>query len=88
MNELFTIEESKSPRLRWMETHGIQVADSGIDHEDGDECEITGNQCYRFWAFIGGKITKSESMQAGGHTEADAVFALAEKLQLRLWNEA
>lgn len=30
MNELFTIPESKSPRLKWMEAHGIEVNDDPI----------------------------------------------------------
>lgn len=30
MNELFTIPESKSPRLLWMELHGIETSDDPI----------------------------------------------------------
>jgi len=30
MNELFTIPESKSPRLKWMEAHGIEVSHSEL----------------------------------------------------------
>jgi len=81
MSELFDIPESKSPRLLWMERHGIATINSGIDHEDGDECEITGNQCYRYYATCGNQAS-------GGHTKDDAIIALAVKLQLRLWSES
>jgi hypothetical protein len=81
MSELFDIPESKSPRLLWIEKHGIKIIDSGIDYEDCDECEITGNQCFRYYASSG-------DLASGGHTKDDAIIALALKLQLRLWNEA
>ncbi len=81
MSELFNIPETLSPRLRWMEKHGITIEDGGIDHDDGDECEITGNQCFRYYAICG-------EQAAGGHTKDDAIIALAIKLQLRLWNES
>jgi hypothetical protein len=81
MSDLFEIPETLSPRLRWMQTHGVEVHDSGVDHEDGDECDITGNQCYRYYATCG-------EQSAGGHTKDEAIFALAVKLQLKLWNES
>ncbi len=77
---LFDIPETPSPRILWMRKHGIEIVDSGIDHDEGDECDITGNQCYRYYATCG-------EQSSGGHTKDDAVFALAIKLQLRLWNE-
>ena len=88
IDELFQIPETLSPRLRWMREHQIDIVDSGLDHEPGDECEITGNRLFRFWAFQGGKQTKTEIAEAGGDTEDEAIVALAKKLNLKLWNEA
>ena len=85
MSDLFPIEETLSPRLKWMRQNRIEVIDSGIDHESGDQCEITGNQLYRWWATIPGST--SSSHDAGGHTEDEAIVALAKKLSLPLWNE-
>ena len=87
-DELFQIDESLSPRLRWMRENRIELVDSGLDHEPGDECEITGNRLYRYWAFQGGKQTKTEIAEAGGDTEDEAIVALAKKLNLTLWNGA
>lgn len=87
MSELFPIEETLSPRIKWMRHHQIEVVDSGLDHEPGDQCEITGNRMYRFWAFQGGKQTKTQIAEAGGDTEDDAIVALAKKLNLKLWSE-
>lgn len=87
MSELFPIEETLSPRIKWMRHHQIEVVDSGLDHEPGDQCEITGNRMYRFWAFQGGKQTKTQIAHAGGDTEDDAIVALAKKLNLKLWSE-
>ena len=85
---LFDIPETPSPRLKWMRDHQIEVIDSGLDHEPGEECEITGNRLYRFWAFQGGKRTKTETAEAGGDTEDEAIANLTCKLNLRLWNES
>jgi len=82
------IPETPSPRLKWMRDHQIEVIDSGLDHEPGEECEITGNRLYRFWAFQGGKRTKTETAEAGGDTEDEAIANLTCKLNLRLWNES
>ena len=87
MSELFDIKPSLSPRLKWMRHHQIEIVDSGLDHEPGDECEITGNRLYRFWAFQGGKQTNTEISEAGGDTEDEAIVTLAKKMNLKLWNE-
>lgn len=86
-DELFQIDETLSPRFRWMREKNIEVVDSGIDHEPGDECELTGNRLYRFWAWQTCKRTKTESASAGGDTEDEAIVELAKKLNLKLWNE-
>jgi hypothetical protein len=84
---LFDIPESPSPLLQWLQKHQIDIIDSGLDHEPGDECELTGNQLYRFWALQACKRTKTESASAGGDTEDEAIVELARKLNLKLWNE-
>ena len=81
---LFDLPESPSPRLKWMRHHKIEVADSGLDHEPGEQCEITGNRLYRYWAFI---ATVTDNVEEGGDTEDEAIVALANKLNLKLWNE-
>ena len=82
---LFDIPETPSPRLKWMRDNKIEVVDSGLDHEPGDECEITGNRLYRYWAVIEGTVFENE--EAGGDTEDEAIVGLARKLNLKLWNE-
>ena len=88
MNELlFDIPESKSPRLQWMERHGVKVTDGGMDFEEGDECMVTGAQLYRFYAhrrLVSGSMV---SIRGGGHTEEAALVKLAKSAGLRLWNE-
>ena len=81
MSELFTIPESKSPRLQWMEKHGIEVSDGGRDYEHGDECAETGQQLYRFMAH--GKQEGS----GFGVTADDAILDYARTAGFRLWNE-
>ena len=85
MSELFDIPETLSPRLKWMREHSIEVVDSGLDHDPGDECEVTGDRLYRYWAVIEGTVCTNE--EAGGDTEDAAIVALAKKLNLKLWNE-
>lgn len=82
IESLFDLPESKSPRLKWQDKHDITVIDTGIDHEHGDECDITGNQLYRFWAVMG-----EGAEECGGHTELDALTDLAIKCNLKLWNQ-
>jgi len=82
---LFDLPCDPSPRLKWLHENKIEVVDSGLDHEPGDECEITGNRLYRYWAVIEGTVTDLE--EAGGDTEDEAIVALAKKLNLKLWNE-
>ena len=85
---LFDIPESPSPRLQWLRKHQIDIIDSGIELEPGEECYITGKRLYRYWAFQGGKQTKTEIAEAGGDTEDEAIVNLAKKLSIPLWNEA
>ena len=85
MSDLFPIEETLSPRLKWMRQHKIEVVDSGLDHEPGEKCAHTGNRLYRYWAVIEGTVSELE--EAGGDTEDEAIVNLAKKLNLKLWNE-
>lgn len=91
MSELFDIPESKSPRLLWLEKHRIRIIDNGTDYEDGDECEFSGNQLYRFCAHElqgdGDPIMFFDHLTGWGHTFDDAIFNLAKKLKIPLWNE-
>jgi len=84
---LFDLPETPSPRLKWMGDHQIEVIDSRLDHEPGDECELTGSRLYRWWAWQTCKRTKTESSSGGGDTEDEAIVNLAKKLNLKLWNE-
>lgn len=70
MTELFDIQESKSPRLLWMDKHGIYTM------------KYTLNETGKPWN------AEAAGYVCSGETEDDAIFSLAEKLQLRLWNEA
>ena len=75
MTELFDIPETKSPRLIWLERHGIKVSPSR-----------THGPSHKHWMayrhdddFI--------SASGYGETEDDAIAFLAVKLGIRLWNE-
>ena len=47
-DELFDVPQTKSPKLRWTERHGIQVMhDPNFQHGDEDE---QGNEKFRFYA--------------------------------------
>lgn len=86
-DELFQIDETLSPRLKWIRENRIEVVDAGIDHEPGDTCPDTGQQLYRYHAFLGGKCTKTSARFGSGDTEDEAIVDLAKKLNLKLWNE-
>jgi hypothetical protein len=70
------IPAMKSPRLRWIEAHGIKT-------------EIKATSQWSSWfAWIGESETiRTTSVFANGITEDDALFALAKKCNLRMWNE-
>ena len=69
MSELFDIPETKSPRLLWMEKHGIEITRI-TDDALGD---------FRFVA--------SKTICEAGLNEDDAIAKMAERLEIRLWNE-
>lgn len=71
MSELFDIEESKSPRLAWIEKHQIVTLRGKPDS----------------WAaWINMRPTIDQTI-GYGETEDEAVVSLAVKLGIRLWNE-
>lgn len=90
-DELFQIDESLSPRLRWMRDLLIQTMDNGYELTPGLEDEF-GNQLFRWVAWQGGKRTKASAFvdhcTGWGDTEDEAIVALAKKLNLTLWNGA
>ena len=75
MSDLFSIEESKSPRLLWMERHGVTVR-----RYRPDEFDYLAGQDFAWMASNG-----TETAQ--GDTEDEAITQLALKLGIRLWNE-
>ena len=69
---LFDIPETKSPRLLWMEKHGIQTQQNSA----GDWC-----------AWTTAILTKTSINLGSGDTEDEAITQLALKLGIKLWNE-
>lgn len=75
MNELFAIPESKSPRLRWMEKHGIQVETRYID---GIERQV---------AFTTKTINRMVAQAGFGFTAEEACYDFAKRNHLLTWAE-
>ena len=90
MNELFQIEETKSPRLKWLDQHGFMTHEADHLDEDpwmaiipmedhkGNIGEIMAEWCglYEEMGIIG-----------YGNTEQDAIDDCAAKMKIPLWNE-
>jgi len=74
-DELFTIQESKSPKLAWMEKHEIRIKRNWEDYEAE---EIYPYVAYNF---------DLPSVYEGGKTEMEAISSLAVKLGIKLWDE-
>jgi hypothetical protein len=72
MTELFDIEESKSPRLAWIEKHQIVTLRGKPD-------------CWAAW--LSARSTRVEQTIGYGESEDEAIADLAIKLGIRLWNE-
>jgi len=90
MNSLFDIPETKSPRLLWIEEHGILthhaphcdedpwMAIIPFDGHKGGIGEIMAEWCGFY----------EECNAIGyGKTESDAISDLAINLKLKLWNQ-
>jgi hypothetical protein len=76
MSELFDIPQSKSPRLKWQDYHGITCVETDLDLPDN-----------RWQAMHPDMQTKTR-----GATAEDALFLLVQKLNeigvvIKLWNE-
>jgi len=86
MEELFKIDDvsSKSPKLKWMEQHAIQV-----EHKQDGWVDEYSEERYSYIAFkIRKKLTHGNILVFGyGNTEDDALFELAKKIGILLWNE-
>lgn len=79
--ELFEIEEGLSPRLRWIQRHGIATAVT----RDGIATALTRDGHWQAWI---PEDNPWAVMLAGcGETEDDALVALARRLGLRTWQE-
>lgn len=88
MSELFNIPESKSPRLQWIEGHGILTACNHnigqwyavipkAGDEDRDIRQLVTDYHY----------TLASSRVGKGQSEDEAITNLAKNIGLRLWNE-
>lgn len=77
MNELFNIQPSLSPRLRWMGQHGIFTEKRNFN-EEGDG---------PWWAWSHAKTEPHMKLEASDRTEDEALTNLAKKLGIKLWNE-
>jgi len=71
MSELFDIPESKSPRLQWQDYHGITCVETDLD--------LPKNR----WQTMQSK-TKTI---VRGPTQEDALIAISNKLNIKLWNQ-
>lgn len=74
MSELFQIEETLSPRLKWMRENQIETESDAFDAYTGEDRWIA----YRYEDFGDNEF---------GDTEDEAIVALAKKLNVKLWNE-
>lgn len=77
MNELFDIPEFKSPRLLWMDRHGIAL-EPNSDSSDNKWCAC-------MWRDGWGGVSFKDRIP--GKTEDGALTALAKAAGIPLWNE-
>ena len=75
MSELFDMPETKSPRLLWMEKHGLTIHHQPYDHAGPMDKED------RYAAIYNQKSIGK------GSTPDDALVAAAKSLNIKLWNE-
>jgi len=79
MTDLFNISESKSPRLLWMEKHGITTMPPADNDQEQDWL------AWRKSDEIGG-MPPMDKVGEGG-TESAAITDLCRLVGIRLWNE-
>lgn len=75
MTELFDIEPSLSPRLKWMQEHKVRVTE--VARHFQDEFGLPA------WC----AHSTEQNPEGTGDTEDEALVDLARKLGIRLWNE-
>lgn len=87
MDELFSIPQVLSPRLRWLRDKCVLTKKFPLI-SPGDEDEF-GNRLFPWMAWVGPLDLQSTraSFKAGGNSEIDAIANLAIKRRWRLWNE-
>ena len=73
MNELFTTPETKSPRLKWLDQHGIWTMQTDPIFRGGEE---------HTWN------ARSSGFVRFGRTEDEAIVELAKAMGITLWNES
>lgn len=75
MNELFPIEPSLSPRLRWIERHQVRTRETtdAERHMETDDLWLA-------WL-------EGDDFGGSGMTEDEAIVDLAKNLRIALWNE-
>ena len=92
-DELFTIPESRSPRLVWMEANQIKTHHAPHCEEDPWIAVAFTDDHWKRGANVGEAMAEEcviyeESGRIGyGQTEINAIIELAKKLSLKLWNE-
>jgi hypothetical protein len=87
MKELFQIQETKSPRLLWIEKHGIKT----VLMRDDPEMWFPDRPwlCYtgEFDQDVIEEVSRMESDYGVGATEEESVIAWAIANKIKLWNE-
>lgn len=73
MNELFQITESKSPRLLWMEKHGVLTS--------------TATDCAYDPPLVTNHASATVIFVGKGETKDAAIVDLAKRMGIPLWNE-
>jgi hypothetical protein len=76
MNELFQIEECKSPRLLWLEKHNVKHAH--YPEED---------KSHKFMAWMEDEKGNQIDLGCYGETLQEALCGMAEANKIPLWNE-
>lgn len=84
--ELFDIQPSLSPRLKWLERHNLVVEDNGPQFKPGDQDE-GGWTLYRYVAHhVSQAAPFADHLTGWGDTEIEACENLGRKLGLTHWS--
>lgn len=92
--DLFEVEETKSPRLLWIEKHGFLTHDDGVLNDDPDArwmaiIPFEGDEGKDIGTIMAESCRLYEECNAIGYAanEADAIEDCASRLKIPLWNE-